>query len=93
MMEVPWIAPPREAMGPISRRSRAEREVRREAGGVAGRVEEEEEEEEEEVGVMKANGKWPLSASGMLTTQASEMEGCERRACSSAPVEVGEVLV
>lgn len=36
--------------------------------------------------VMKANGRWPLSESGMEQTQHSAMEECEEIACSMAPV-------
>jgi hypothetical protein len=36
--------------------------------------------------VTKAKGSWPLRASGMPTTQASVMRGCEVMACSRVPV-------
>lgn len=39
-------------------------------------------------GVMKANGRWPFSVSGMPTTLASPMEGWERITCSIWPVGV-----
>lgn len=44
-------------------------------------------EEREEVlrSCTKAKGRWPLRASGMPTTLASEMSGWERMACSIAP--------
>ena len=35
---------------------------------------------------MKAKGRWPFNASGIPTTAASAMEGCEVTACSIAPV-------
>ena len=31
---------------------------------------------------MKAKGRWPFNESGMPTTLASLIEGCERIACS-----------
>lgn len=35
---------------------------------------------------MNAKGKWPLSESGMPTTQHSAMVGCEEIACSIEPI-------
>jgi hypothetical protein len=36
--------------------------------------------------VTKANGRWPLSASGTPTTQHSAMMGWEEMACSIEPI-------
>jgi len=35
--------------------------------------------------VTNANGRWPLSASGIPTTQHSATRGCEEMACSIDP--------
>lgn len=44
------------------------------------------------LGWINAKGRWPFSGSGMPTTLASLIDGCERIACSIDPVEMSQIM-